>query len=523
MSTSAKPILRFTILPRGLIPFKLFDFQKRYVGDLEKHRFVIATKFRQGGFTTTTVAWLLWRSLFKVDESSMVMSKMDREAINTCWIARHFLKNLPDFLRPEMEKETDHELQFKDTNCRLSFYTPVAACGRALNYLFIDEAAFIKDMDQHWKAVYPTLSTGGHAIVLSTVNGVGNWFEETYFLAQKKENNFHIFHSSYTEHPDYDNEEWKGRMQCNLGMKAWQQEVLCQFKPEETLEQRFEKGMDYLCDITDAEEAVFLAERKVEGEELRKEQMRVNRKLKEISEMKSTLEMWKISDNKGPGVLVFDEEAETYNPFKKQGAYVEIVPNVQPTNIPKPPMTAVEFEQLTHEQIHERFENDHKDWSPAETKHPEFSDEGILGNVKEMAEFMYEMGDPSWKERYRKQQAYWQQLEDRIDYYCDPEIMALSGLITKEEAQGIGNTCLRPDIKILMVLMENDSFPDNFNLSWLGGRLCVNEVPTQINEEDVRDAYNGLYALTSHKNAIDTVVDLLAKQARRLVWQGKDE
>jgi phage FluMu gp28-like protein len=52
--------------------------------------------------------------------------------------------------------------------------------------LIIDEAAFIEKMDDHWKAMYPTLSTGGNCIAISTVNGIGNWYEETYTKAQDK-------------------------------------------------------------------------------------------------------------------------------------------------------------------------------------------------------------------------------------------------------------------------------------------------------------------------------------------------
>ena len=51
---------------------------------------------------------------------------------------------------------------------------------QALSLLALDEAAFIPDMEELWTGIYPTISTGGRCIALSTPNGVGNWFHTTY-------------------------------------------------------------------------------------------------------------------------------------------------------------------------------------------------------------------------------------------------------------------------------------------------------------------------------------------------------
>ena len=49
--------------------------------------------------------------------------------------------------------------------------------------LIIDEAAHIDGLDDLWTGLYPTLSTGGRCIALSTPNGVGNWFHKTYIVS----------------------------------------------------------------------------------------------------------------------------------------------------------------------------------------------------------------------------------------------------------------------------------------------------------------------------------------------------
>jgi hypothetical protein len=128
-----------------------------------------------------------------------------------------------------MGKANEHERRFEDTGSTLWCYTVEAARSKSISVLIIDEAAFISDMDAHWAGLYPTLSTGGQCCVVSTVNGVGNWYEETYRKAQNKKNAFKIVDMDYWEHPEYNNPIWVEETRSNLGEKRWAQEVLRSF------------------------------------------------------------------------------------------------------------------------------------------------------------------------------------------------------------------------------------------------------------------------------------------------------
>jgi hypothetical protein len=214
---------------RGLLPFVLYNYQRRCVQHYEKHRFNILSKFRQGGLTTVTVLWSMWRCMFKLDETIMVLSKSDREAIAAGEIVKRGLIELPDWLRPEMDKNNDHQKLFTETGSKLFFYTPEAARGRSITYLILDEAAFIPSMDKHWKAMFPTISTGGHCICISTVNGVGNWYYDIFMGAKKKENDFEVIELDYWEHPEYNDADWVKATRAQLGEKGWMQEVMRDF------------------------------------------------------------------------------------------------------------------------------------------------------------------------------------------------------------------------------------------------------------------------------------------------------
>jgi hypothetical protein len=234
---------------KGLIPFSLYQFQERVVSEYEKFQFNIIKKFRQAGLTTVSVIWALWRCLFKFDQRIMVLSKSDREAIGVGKIVENVLDNLPKWMCPNMKNNNDHEKEFSDTGSVLWFYTCAAARSKALTYLIIDEAAFIPNMDEHWKAMYPTLSTGGNCIVISTVNGIGNWYEETWHRAEDKKNQFHIINLDYKEHPDYCSAEWERKMRANLGEKGWLQEICGSFlgSGETYIDPKVLTDMEKLC------------------------------------------------------------------------------------------------------------------------------------------------------------------------------------------------------------------------------------------------------------------------------------
>ena len=214
----------------GTIPFMLYKYQRRVIGEFGSKRFNMISKFRQGGLSTVAVLWGLWKCMFQKDQQIYLLSKTDREALAAGDIARRAMDNFPYWMYDASRADiTKHEKNFNDVGSKICFYTPEAARGKSATYIIIDEAAFIDKMDEHWKAMYPVIATGGHIEIISTVNGLGNWYEETYHEAQAGRNFFNIIELDYWEHPVYANPEWAEAMRANLGEKGWQQEVLRDF------------------------------------------------------------------------------------------------------------------------------------------------------------------------------------------------------------------------------------------------------------------------------------------------------
>lgn len=214
----------------GLIPFILYKYQHKVIKDYEDYRFNIISKFRQGGLTTVTLLWGLWRTLFKLDQQVMLLSKTDREATNNGMIVDRAIEHFPTWLKPKKDQKwNDHIKMITETGSALQFYSPEAARGKSVTFLIIDEAAFIQDMETHWKAMWPVLSTGGSCALVSTVNGIGNWYHQEYIGAREGRNKFHIIDLDYWEHPDYNNPDWLEEQKAQLGEKGFLQEILREF------------------------------------------------------------------------------------------------------------------------------------------------------------------------------------------------------------------------------------------------------------------------------------------------------
>jgi subtilisin family serine protease len=106
--------------------------------------------------------------------------------------------------------------------------SPDAGRSEALSLLVVDEAAFIRDIDDIWLSAQSTLSTGGSAVILSTPNGVGNFFHKTWVAGEAGENGFNCINLHWTVHPER-NQAWRDEQTRILGMKGAAQECDCDF------------------------------------------------------------------------------------------------------------------------------------------------------------------------------------------------------------------------------------------------------------------------------------------------------
>ena len=214
---------------RGKIPFHLFPFQESTLTQFANNRFNVVLKSRQTGISTLSAGYALWKMIFNSDFNVLVIATKQDVAKNLVTKVRVMHELLPTWLKNgSME---DNKLSLRLTNgsqIKAIASSPDAGRSEALSLLIFDEAAFIDDIDDIWVAAQSTLSTGGSCIALSTPNGVGNWFHQTWLGAEESRNPFNTIRLHWTVHPERD-QKWRDQQEELLGAKKAAQECDCDF------------------------------------------------------------------------------------------------------------------------------------------------------------------------------------------------------------------------------------------------------------------------------------------------------
>ena len=160
---------------RGPITFHTYPFQKELLRDFVDYRFNIILKARQLGISTVTAAYAAWLILFHREKNITVVATKLSTAGNLVKKVKFMIKNLPSWLQIA-DISIDNRNSFELSNgsqIKASSKSGDAGRSEALSLLIVDEAAHVEGLDELWKGLYPTLSTGGRCIALSTPNGVG--------------------------------------------------------------------------------------------------------------------------------------------------------------------------------------------------------------------------------------------------------------------------------------------------------------------------------------------------------------
>ena len=244
---------------KGRIPFQLFPFQKDCINDFLTYRHNIIVKSRQLGLSETVSGYCLWLALFHRDKNIVIMATTLKTAGLMVRKIREKFKMLPEWMTKilnvtEPEANSKNQLRLSNgSNISAVPTTDGAVRGEAGSIVVVDEAAHIDNLHEVWKAIWPTLSTGGSTIVFSSPNGK-NYFHEMFAGAETKKNGekidaipgrpgihldgvgangFHAIKLPWTVHPERD-ETWFEEQSAGMDAKGIAQEFNCNFESSGT-------------------------------------------------------------------------------------------------------------------------------------------------------------------------------------------------------------------------------------------------------------------------------------------------
>jgi hypothetical protein len=214
---------------KGTLSFETYPFQDDTLTDFINYDRSIVLKSRQMGISTLVAGYSLWLMTFHESKDILCLSITQETAKAIVTKVRFGNDNLPSWLKQKIILDNQLSLKLKNGS-QIKAVSSTGASGRsaALSLLIIDEAAFIQNAQDLWLSAQSTLSTGGKAIILSTPNGVGNFFHKMWMESEEDLNDFRRITLPWHLHPDRD-QSWRDNQTKLLGERGAAQECDCVF------------------------------------------------------------------------------------------------------------------------------------------------------------------------------------------------------------------------------------------------------------------------------------------------------
>ena len=228
----AMKYIKIVNVDEGLIPFNMWDFQKEMIRTYHENRFSITKCPRQVGKTTTSVAYLLWLTLFSDSQNIAVLANKGSLARDILAKYQLAYENLPIWLQQGVVTWNKGNVELENGSKIIAASTSSSAVrGGSFNVVFLDEFAFVPAniANEFFNSVYPVISSGKTTkiIIVSTPNGM-NLFYKLWMDAIGKKNGYKTFEIHWSMVPGRD-EKWKEETIKNTSEEQFRQEFECEF------------------------------------------------------------------------------------------------------------------------------------------------------------------------------------------------------------------------------------------------------------------------------------------------------
>ena len=224
--------LKIVSIDHGLIPFKLYPFQRDMITTFHSNRFSICKLPRQSGKSTIIIAYLLHYCLFNSSVNVAILANKAAVARDLLGRLQLAYENLPKWLQQGVMTWNKGSLELENGSKILASATSSSAVrGGSYNIIFLDEFAYVPNniADQFFSSVYPTISAGktSKVMIVSTPHGM-NSFYKLFNDAENGRNSYVPIEVHWSEVPGRD-EKWKEETIKNTSEQQFNVEFECEF------------------------------------------------------------------------------------------------------------------------------------------------------------------------------------------------------------------------------------------------------------------------------------------------------
>lgn len=232
-------------LDKGVVPFKLYDYQQKFVNAIHDNRFTISKWPRQCGKSTCVTSYICHYITFNQSVNVAILANRLKTAKEELFSKLQLAyENLPHFLQQGVVEwnKTSFKLE-NGSRVMCDATSSTAIRGGSYNLLLLDEYAFLPShvAEEFYTSTYPTISAGTTTklIIVSTPNGM-NHFHKLWVDANRKEghklkNKFVPVEVSWRETPispgsdKLRDDEWAKEQIANTSPEQFEQEYGCSF------------------------------------------------------------------------------------------------------------------------------------------------------------------------------------------------------------------------------------------------------------------------------------------------------
>ena len=225
---------------KGIVPFKLFPFQRDMMDVYINERFSVMMTARQMGKTTTSGSFINHFSIFEKEKEVAVVAQRQDQAVEILDRVKAGLEDLPFFLKVGVLLYNRKTVKL-DNGSTIGAYSSNSngLRGKSISLAFIDEAAFIpKDME-FYASTFPIITGGQESkvIITSTPNGKRGMFYEIWEnsnpeIKEQSGSPYVRRMFDWSHHPDRD-EKFKKETIGAIGEARWDREYCCLFSGAE--------------------------------------------------------------------------------------------------------------------------------------------------------------------------------------------------------------------------------------------------------------------------------------------------